>query len=356
MYIFSVHGQGRLGKFDGKNMKTDFIEKMSGAHLLVVGEVGIDEYIWGDTKRISPEAPVPVVEVSAQTQKLGMAANVAHNITSLSGQVTLVSVCGKDREATELKKMINEAGITQSHFIEDATRPTLRKVRVIAQKQHVVRVDYERSHLLDEKIAKTLTEKVCDTLDSVDGVIVQDYGKGFWTEASMAFVKTARQKKKPVFVDPSRNTPLELYKGVTLLTPNMAEAESLTGLPPDRAPSSGLNMERLEKIAQKILNTTECTHSIVTCGEWGMISVSHDDKKIKRIPTFARQVFDVTGAGDTVIAVMSLMMVLGYSLSECMKVANAAAGIVVGQIGAACVKPQELKSELERLETLGLLK
>lgn len=336
-------------------MRTDFIEKMSGAHLLVVGEVGIDEYIWGDTKRISPEAPVPVVEVTSQTQKLGMAANVAQNITSLSGKVTLISVCGKDREASELKKMISEAGVRESHFVEDASRPTFKKVRVIAQKQHVVRVDYERSHFLDEKIAKSLADKICDSLNAVDGVIVQDYGKGFWTETSMAFMKTAREKKKPVFVDPSRNTPLSLYKGMTLSTPNMAEAEMLTGIPPERTSSSGLNMERLEKMALKILSTTESVHSIITCGEWGMISVSQEDKKIKRIPTFARQVFDVTGAGDTVIAVMSMMMVLGYPLAECMKVANAAAGIVVGQIGAACVKPQELKSELERLATLGLL-
>lgn len=337
-------------------MKYEFIEKMKGAHLLVAGEVGIDEYIWGDTRRISPEAPVPVVEVEAQTQKLGMAANVAQNITSLEAKVSLISVCGKDREGTELKKMISDAGIKECHFLEDVSRPTLRKVRVIAQKQHVVRVDYERSHFLDEKIAKTLSSRICELLDSVDGVIVQDYGKGFWTETSMAFVKTAREKKKPVFVDPSRNTPLSLYKGVTLLTPNKAEAESLTGLSPERGTSSGLNLEFLEKVAQKILEVTECNHSIVTCGEWGMVSVSSQDRKIKRIPTFARQVFDVTGAGDTVIAVLSLMMVAGYPLAECMKIANAAAGIVVGQIGAACVKPQELKAELERLENLGLLK
>ncbi len=337
-------------------MNSNFIEKMSGAHLLVAGEVGIDEYIWGDTRRISPEAPVPVVEVESQTHKLGMAGNVAQNITALKGKVSLLSICGKDREASQLKEMLSQAGIKDCHFIEDVSRPTFRKVRVIAQKQHVVRVDYERSHFVDEKIAKAVSNKICEILDSIDGVIVQDYGKGFWTEASMAFVKVAREKKKPVFVDPSRNTPLKLYKGVTLLTPNKVEAEVLTGMSEERSGTSKLDLAKLEKIAQKILETTECSHSIVTCGESGMISVSNEDRKLKRIPTFAREVYDVTGAGDTVISVLSLMMVLGHPLEECMKVANAAAGLVVGQIGAATVTPQELKTELERLTTLGLLK
>lgn len=336
-------------------MDLELIKDFSKAHLLVAGEVGIDEYIWGDTRRISPEAPVPVIEVESQTYKLGLSANVAQNLASLGANTTLVSVCGADGDSEKLKAMIGEAGVSESYFVSDPTRPTLRKTRVIAQKQHVVRVDYERVHHLDSSLAKDFTEKICDLIPSADGVIVQDYGKGLFNADTMSFVRYAKEKKKPVFVDPSRTSPLSLYSGVTLLTPNIAEAEILCHLQPDRTQPTGKNDERLFQMAAQILTETDCTHSIITCGEWGMISVSKNDRKLNRIPTFARDVFDVTGAGDTVIATLSLMMVLGHSLSRCMQVANAAAGIVVGRIGASTVTPQELKSELERLTRLGLI-
>lgn len=336
-------------------MFDDWLKRFEGAHLLVAGEVGIDEYIWGDARRISPEAPVPVVEVESQSQKLGLAANVAQNIVSLGAQATLITVRGMDSDGDRLAQMIAEAGIRNSIFIGDNTRPTLRKVRIIAHKQHVVRVDYERVHPLDAKLCKQFTESICDMLPACDGVIVQDYGKGIWSADTMAFVRQAKEHKKPVFVDPSRISGLSLYRGVTLLTPNVSEAETLCGFRHEPSKLAGRDDERLERMGKRILEKTDADHAIITCGEWGMVCANRGERGLTRIPTFARDVYDVTGAGDTVIAVLSMMLTTGHSLPDAMRVANAAAGLVVGKIGAASVTPQELKEELERLRQVGLI-
>lgn len=331
----------------------DFARKFRGAHLLVAGEVGIDEYLFGETRRISPEAPVPVVEVHSQTLKLGMAANVAQNVTSLGGQVTLVSLRGQDSDGDRLEKMVTEVGVQTSQFIQDPSRPTLRKVRVVAQKQHVVRVDYERSHILDAKLAKVFNDSLCDHLGKVDGVIVEDYGKGLWTPDTMLFVEEAKARKIPVFVDPSRHSPLALYRSATLMTPNLDEAEALTGLKHDRRTQANADKEHLKRVAKRLLDGAELEHAIVTCGANGMVSLTRGEENLHSIPTYAREVFDVTGAGDTVIAVLALMVVSGFALDDCMRVANAAAGLVVSRIGTASVSSEELIAEVARLTEKG---
>ncbi len=337
-------------------MDLGVLDKLSGAHLIVAGESGIDEYIWGDTRRISPEAPVPVIEVESQESKLGLSANVAQNLVSLGATATLVSVKGADADGARLEEMVRAQGISRSVFLEDASRPTLRKVRVIAQKQHVVRVDFERSHPLDVRLAKQFTDAICGELPKADGIILQDYGKGLWNADTMAFVKEARRLKKPIFVDPSRTSPAARYHGVTLLTPNLAEAEALAGVAHEPAKVAGADDKRLRLMAEKILESTQAEHAILTCGSYGMVSLSREGSAWQRIPTFAREVFDVTGAGDTVVAVLSLLWVLGEPLDRCMTVANAAAGIVVGRIGASSVTLRELKDELERLRQVGIIK
>ncbi len=337
------------------NMPFDFIEKFSDTHILVVGEVGIDEYLWGECRRISPEAPVPVVEVDSRTFKLGLSGNVAQNIASLGGRVSLLSVCGEDADASQLKEMLAHAGVTDCEFVVDPSRPTLRKVRVLAQKQHVVRVDYERSHKLAPDLAQQLTQKIEKRLDGVQGVIVQDYGKGIWNADTMSFVKKAREKKIPVFVDPNRQSALSLYQGVTLLTPNLLEAETLCRFPNEPSRIAGKNSERLGQMAAEILRATNSSHAVITCGEFGMVSLTAGESELSKIPTFARDVFDVTGAGDTVVAVIAMMYSMGNPLPLCLRVANAAAGIVVGQIGASVVTPNELRQELVRVQSLGLL-
>ncbi len=336
-------------------MDLGIVERLRGANILVAGEVGIDEYIWGDTRRISPEAPVPVIEVESQSYKLGLAANVAQNIVSLSAHASLVSLRGVDVDGAKIQKMVQDSGVTRSVFVDDPSRPTLRKVRVIAQKQHVVRVDYERCHGLDPKLAKQFVESICDLVPSSDGVILQDYGKGLWNPDTVSFIRHAQEHKKPVFVDPSRSAALSLYKGVTLLTPNIAEAETLTGLEPEPSKTAGRDDARLMRMARQILDQTEAEHAVITCGAAGMVCLTQGESALLRIPTFAREVFDVTGAGDTVVSVLAMMYVLGEPLNRCMQVANAAAGLVVGQIGTASVTPSELKVELERLHLLGLI-
>lgn len=336
-------------------MNLTFLEKLKGAHLLVAGEVGIDEYIWGDTRRISPEAPVPIVEVESQSHKLGLAANVAQNITSLGGRVTLVSVRGNDRDGEQLERMLGEAGIRESSFVIDPTRPTLRKVRVVAQRQHVVRIDYEKQHSLNGSLSKDFRDRICDSVPQCDGIILQDYAKGLWNGETTGFVQHAKAHRKPVFVDPSRLAEADLYKGTTLLTPNIVEAERLSGVALAHPRTAGKDDDLLLKMAERILAASQVEHVIITCGESGMVALSRGEKRLLRIPTFARDVFDVTGAGDTVISVLALTYVIGLPLADCMRVANAAAGIVVARIGTATVTAGELKEELERLEKTGAL-
>lgn len=335
-------------------MDFNFLNRLETIHILVAGEVGIDEYLWGDTRRISPEAPVPVVEVNSQNVKLGLSANVAHNVVALGGKTSLIGIRGDDEEGDRLKTLIAQAGIGESVLITDVSRPTLRKVRVIAQKQHVVRVDYEKSHPLDSRVADEFTECIRNRLNTCDAVIVEDYGKGVWTTQTMGFVKEACRLGKPVFVDPSRYSPLSKYKDVTLLTPNVAEAEALCGFH-FASKTLGKDDEKLKKMATHLIEMTGSQHAVITCGEWGMVSVSKDSPELTRIPTFAREVYDVTGAGDTVIAVLALMKCLGFPLNQCMQIANAAAGIIVGRMGAATVTREELKEELERLHKLGFI-
>ena len=333
-------------------MDFSFLNQLQNVKLLIAGEVGIDEYIWGDCHRLSPEAPVPILEVESRDFRLGLAGNVGHNVASLGGRVSLVTVTGQDEDSKRLHDLIGSAGISQCRVTEDVSRPTLRKTRVIARKQHLVRVDYEKSHPLDAKLAKQFTEQICDLIPQNDGVIVQDYGKGIWNADTMVFVKQAKVHGKPIFVDPSRLSPLTLYQGATLLTPNLAEAASLCGIPHE----SGQNEARLLKMALQILDTTDAEHAIVTCGQSGMVSVSRGSRELTRIPTYAREVFDVTGAGDTVIAVLGMLSVLDLPIRVGMQIANAAAGLVVGRIGASSVTVQELKQELERLAGVGLLR
>ena len=336
-------------------MDFGFLENFGKQRLLIAGEVGIDEYIWGATHRISPEAPVPVVEVDSISHRLGLAGNVAQNVASLGADTTLVSVRGNDADGQKLEDMLQSAGIRRTLFTEDGTRPTLRKVRVLAQKQHLVRIDYERTHSLDATYCKAFTDRICDELPKCDGIILQDYAKGIWNPDTMVFLKHAHAHGKPVFVDPNRQTPLALYRGVTLLSPNSAEAETLCGLPNLAPQTAATDKERLARLAHQILRGTDAPHVVITCGAEGMVAASRNAPELIHIPTFSRNVFDVTGAGDTVIAVLSLMYLQGHPLKTCMQVANAAAGLVVAQVGAATVTREELKQELERLADVGLL-
>jgi rfaE bifunctional protein kinase chain/domain len=318
------------------------VPNFRGLRVLVAGEVGIDEYLWGDASRVSPEAPVPVVELDRQTFHLGMAGNVAQNLSALGATPVLVSVVGADGDAEQLKALLAGAGVTDTALVVDPSRPTLRKTRVVARRQHVVRLDREKRHRLEARTARAFCEAMGAKLAEVDAVIVEDYGKGIWNRDTMAFVGRAAALGKPVFVDPNRSTPLAVYRGATLLTPNLEEAAALAKIELDDKRSFVADEGKLTELGHALLAGTDAEHAVLTLGEWGMASLSQGQSRCERIPTFAREVFDVTGAGDTVIAVVALAYARGLPLTECLRLANLAAGIVVGRVGTSAVTHEEL--------------
>lgn len=322
----------------------DEVKKFAGRRLLVLGDVGLDEYVLGQVLRISPEAPVPVLEVESQDMRLGLAANVAQNISALGGIPYLISVVGRDAGADRLRELFQSKQVPTEFLIEDSERPTTRKTRVMAKHHHLVRVDYEsRKFLSAEAEAKTLQmlEKV---LPQVEGVILEDYAKGMLSAKLMSeLLKLCGKFKKPIYVDPHRSNPAEFYRGVNLLKPNFDEALALSGLSYDDLRDSP---SKVSQIGQVLLEKSNADRVIVTRGKDGMILF--EKNKSVQIPTYARQVFDVTGAGDTVIATLALGLAAGIPIEESAVLANFAAGVVVGQVGCVPCTSAELVQYIKR--------
>ena len=301
------------------------------ARVLVAGDVMLDRYWFGDVSRISPEAPVPVVLVRRTDERPGGAANVARNITALGGGSTLLAVVGEDEAATSLERLLGEEGVATS-LHRDAALSTTVKLRVIGHQQQLLRIDFERApgrEVLDAKL-----DEYRRLVDAADAVVLSDYGKGT-LEHVARMIAAARERGKPVLVDP-KGSDYERYRGATLLTPNRAEFREVAGRWKDEGD--------LERRAQKLRREFDLEALIVTRSEEGMslftASESHHEH------TRAREVYDVSGAGDTVIAVLALMVAMGAPLHEAMRVANHAAGIVVGKLGTAVVHPEELAESL----------
>lgn len=320
------------------------LPRLQGKKLLVLGDVGLDEYIMGEVRRISPEAPVPVLEVQGEDQRLGLAANVATNVVSLGGVPFTVSVVGQDSGAKMLKDLFSKANIKWDGMITDEKRPTTRKTRVMAQHHHLVRVDYEVKKYVSAAIEQQLLQTVEKFLPQVDGVILEDYAKGVISpELISKVVKACGQHKKPLFVDPHRNNIGSFYTGVDLIKPNYDEAFALAGMDTDDLRD---NPDKVYEAGRKLQALTGAKQIIITRGKDGMIIFSGDE--ITEVPTFARKVFDVTGAGDTVIAAMALGLVSGFDLVQACMLANFAAGVVVGKVGCVPCDLQELKEYILR--------
>lgn len=317
------------------NTLTDKFKKTS---LLVVGDIMIDEFIWGTVSRISPEAPVPVVAVSREDLLLGGAANVVHNVHSLGGQVFLAGVIGNDRMGERIKELLVYEKIDGDGLITESGRPTTVKTRVIAHSQQVVRYDREYK----ESITPQSQEKICRYVDSlwnsVDGIIISDYGKGLLYPTLMNLIMEKRKKDgKVVAVDPKMNN-FPLYRGVTIITPNRLEAEAAAGM-------QITDEKSLTKVGNALLDRFASEAVLITRGEEGMVLFERSGT-IVNVPTVAKEVYDVTGAGDTVIGALTLSLASGSSCSEAAVVANYAAGIVVGKIGTATVTPEELQKAI----------
>ncbi len=317
------------------------IERLPGNNVVIVGDVMLDEYIFGSVERISPEAPVPVVRVENEEYRLGGAGNVAKNITSLGGQTYLFGFLGQDGAAKRVSEMFAAHGIVNG-CIHDCDQPTTRKTRIIAQQQQVVRVDRESTCLPSERGIHDLLMGVANAMQSSSVLIISDYGKGLVSSTLMDKIRRiceSMEHKPLIIVDPKPKN-YSAYKGVALLTPNTKEA----GI--DSRTVAGQNEKALNEdviaAGMRLMHDLESKELLITLGARGMMLFT-SRRQVIHIPTAARKVYDVTGAGDTVIAVLGLALAAGLEpLTGCL-LANYAAGIVVGQIGATAVNPAQLK-------------
>jgi D-glycero-beta-D-manno-heptose-7-phosphate kinase len=300
----------------------------------------------GAVKRISPEAPVPVLEVENEDKRLGLAANVAQNVVSMGGQVKLISVIGSDVGAEILQSLLKDAGVSFEYLVQDLKRPTTRKTRVMTGQHHLVRVDHEVRRNLSAESEAQLLVVVEKNIQDVDVVVLEDYAKGLLSLALVEkIVDIAHKNKKFLMVDPHQTKFADFYKGVDLIKPNYNEALALTGIHEDSIEDQS---ERVLHVGRALQKMTGAKQVVLTQGKDGMTIFSQNE--VTRVPTFAKKVFDVTGAGDTVIAALALGVAAGLPLSEACMIANFAAGMVVAKVG--CV-PCEVSELLNSINTLG---
>jgi rfaE bifunctional protein kinase chain/domain len=322
--------------------------KMPRKKVLVIGDVGMDRYTIGLVERISPEAPVPIVLVEDEQHKLGLAANVADNVQCLGGIPLLVGIVGQDRIAQDFKKLLRQSKISPRFLLADSRRRTVLKERVVSDRQQLLRVDYETVGPIGKTIETQLLKQVKQLLPQIDYVILEDYAKGLLSaELAENIFAAAKRAGKPVAVDPNMKTPLGFYRGATVLTPNTKEAEKLSGI-------SIQDDESLLAAGAAILEATSAAHVVITRGKDGMAIFSSGDRQVMLIPTYAREVYDVSGAGDTVISVLALAMAGGASVEEAAILGNLAAGVEVGKRGTATVTPDEVEVALEFFGAMGI--
>jgi D-beta-D-heptose 7-phosphate kinase/D-beta-D-heptose 1-phosphate adenosyltransferase len=305
----------------------------SPVNILVAGDVMLDRYWHGGTHRISPEAPVPVVRIEGDESRPGGAGNVALNIAAVGAQATLLGVTGNDREAEELEQLLTEKGVS-CRFQRIDQRPTITKLRIISRQQQLIRLDFEDGfkNLACQDISADFEQR----LDHADLVILSDYGKGTLQEIDQ-LIRLARTAGKPVIVDP-KGTDFERYRGATLVTPNLAEFEAVAG--------SVADDDELAAKGMALMARYEFDALLITRGEQGMTLLQRD-KPARHHPTHAQEVYDVTGAGDTVISILATALASGMPLDAATQLANIAAGIVVGKLGTSTVSLDELKFALQ---------
>lgn len=324
-----------------KDRLLEHVAAFGGRRILVVGDVMLDRYVWGVAERISPEAPVPVVRVDREEATPGGAANVARNLVSMGARAHLAGAIGDDGAGAVLTESLRAEGIEDLMLTVEPGRPTTTKTRVIAGTQQVVRFDFEDARPMSEAARRALLEDIRARIGDYEAVIVSDYNKGVVSAALMnALRKAAAAKNIPIIVDPKvRNVPA--YRGVALMTPNHHEAGEILGR---RLPNRD---EDIEAAGEKILRQLKLGCLIITRASLGM-SIFQPGQKPAHIPTVARQVFDVTGAGDAVIAATTLARAAGATWEEAAAVANVAGGIIVGKIGTGTVTVKEMKNGIRK--------
>ncbi len=324
-------------------------EILTGARakrILVLGDLMLDEFVWGKVGRISPEAPVPVVEVTGESSYPGGAANVARNLREFVARTSVIGLLGTDRGGQQLRQLLEADGIDTSAVIEDADFPTIVKTRIVARQQQVVRVDREQIRPPDAAQIARVTESVREQLPQIDAIILEDYGKGFLTsELVDQICVLGQQAGKIVTVDPNPRHPLA-WKNVTAVKPNRAEAFLAAGIPWSDPAEPAQADRALLQVGAALLEKWETRHLLITLGEQGMMLFAPGTEPL-HIPTRARQVFDVSGAGDTAIALFTLALACDASAAEAAEVANHASAVVVGKLGTATVSPEDLRASFD---------
>jgi D-beta-D-heptose 7-phosphate kinase/D-beta-D-heptose 1-phosphate adenosyltransferase len=321
------------------NKLISFIPKFGKQKILVIGDLMIDQFLWGKVSRISPEAPVPIVAVEKETQMLGGAGNVANNLKSLGANVCICGVIGNDATGNKLREDLEANGLNIDAILSDETRPTSIKTRIVAAHQQVVRVDKEYKGDLAPALTDELIRRFEKMMPYIDAVIISDYGKGVINKAVLRkAIKLANDKKIPITVDPKIENFLN-YKKVSCITPNHKEAVE------------GMRWNNITEdkdvfdLGKRILKKLNSETVLITRGEKGM-TLFEKGNRITHIPTRAREVYDVTGAGDTVIATLTLALASGANYRQAAEIANFAAGIVVAKLGTATVSPAELQKAI----------
>lgn len=326
--------------FTNSRLQTLF-ENLSGKRVAVIGDLMLDRYFWGSVTRISPEAPVPVVEIESESTRLGGAANVANNIASLGGTPFMVGVVGDDDSGKVLTAIVGESGFPSEGILVDPARPTTVKTRVIAHHQHVVRVDREVKHDIAEGVQSRFLDVLRRNADSLDAIIIEDYNKGVVVKALIKeLVEFAKKNRIIITVDPKFNNFFE-YKQVTVFKPNRKETEEALGVRLNDQTS-------VEQAGRTLLQRLEAENVLLTLGERGMTLVEGGGQ-MTHVPTAARQVADVSGAGDTVISTLTMMLAAGGSIREASMLANVAGGIVCGEVGIVPIDAGELRKSVSNL-------
>ena len=321
------------------------LQRFSGCRVLVLGDVILDRYWWGESTRLSPEAPVPVVLAQRSTVRPGGAANAAANLAALGATVDLFGVTGADAEAAELKGVLRDFGIGPEFLVEEPDRPTTTKTRIVALRQQVVRVDREDTRPVAESCAARTLQIAAGRMPDADGVVISDYAKGFLTPALLkSLIALANQMGKPAFVDP-KGMDWAPYSGCTLLKPNRAELSALTGL-------AARNHEETLAAGRRLSARMPGTHLVVTEGQDGM-TLFREPASPEHVACPPRQVYDVTGAGDTVLAALALSICAGASYTQAMRIAAQAASIAVESVGTAVVSWRDLVARLSGEESAG---
>jgi D-beta-D-heptose 7-phosphate kinase/D-beta-D-heptose 1-phosphate adenosyltransferase len=307
--------------------------------ILVIGDLMIDHYIWGNATRLSPEAPVPIVSVKSESTTLGGAGNVVQNLVGLGANVTVAGVIGNDITGNQLIEILENEGVKTNTIIKDNSRPTTIKTRVLAGRHQLVRIDRETTEPISKTLEDELADKLTAIIDQADVIILSDYNKGLFAPAlTQRLIKIANDHQKKVIIDP-KGLNYEKYNGAYLIKPNrkeLAEAAKVESIK---------NIEELQQAAKTIFAQTKTAYLIVTLSEEGMAIVTEQTSKL--LPVKATEVFDVTGAGDTVIAAIAYFIAAGFTVEEACELANHAAAIVIRHVGSATTTVDEIIKDME---------